>query len=82
MVEFSEDLPLGPGGGGGAGHVLSIEKLEAPLVVPDKLVIEGHRLVVWSSLLTTEALYCRPQMICATLEVHSTQIFLPLVLLV
>ena len=52
MVEFAEDLPLGPGGGGGVGRVLSIEELGAPLVVPDELVIEGYGLVVWSSLLT------------------------------
>ena len=39
MVEFAEDLPLGPGGGGGAGCILSIEELGAPLVVPDELVI-------------------------------------------
>ena len=80
MVEFAEDLLLGPGGGGGAGHVLSIEELGAPLVVPDEFVIEGHRLVVWSSLLTTEVLHCGPQTFCAALEVHSTQILLPLAL--
>ena len=49
MVEFAKDLPLSPGGGDGAERVLSIEELGAPLVVPDELVVEGHRLVVWSS---------------------------------
>ena len=79
-MEFEEDLPLGPDSGGGAGRVLSIEELGAVLVVPDKLVIEGHGLVVWSSLLTAEALHYGPQMFCAALEVHSAQILLPLVL--
>ena len=80
MVEFVEDLPLGPGGGGGAGRVLSIEELGALLVVPDELVIEGHGLVVWKLLLTAEVLHCGPQIFCAALEVHSAQILLPLAL--
>ena len=80
MVEFAEDLPLDPGGGGRAGRVLSIKELGASLVVPDELVIEGHRLVVWSSLLTAEVLHCGPQTFGAALEVHSAQILLPLAL--
>ena len=114
MVEFSKNLPLGPGGGGGAGQdgagrgrtergragwdrawrgmvgrgmaergragqggawrggagcVLSIEELGTPLVVPHELIVKGHGLVVWSSLLTAEALHCGPQTYCAALEV-------------
>ena len=78
MVAFSEDLPLGPGGGGRVGHVQSIEELGGPLVVPDKLVVEGHRLIVWSLLLTEEALHYGPQIFGSTHEVHSIQILLSL----
>ena len=53
MVEFAEDLLLGPGGGGRVGHELRIEEFGTLLV--DKLIVEGHRLVVWILLLTFEA---------------------------
>ena len=41
MVEFVEDLPLGPGGGGGVGCVLSVEELGAPSQTSSLLKVTG-----------------------------------------